>query len=258
MDRYFDVVIVGGRCAGAALARLLATSGLRTLIIDRATFPSDTVSTHSITGHGTRLLNHWGLLDAAVATGAPVRQAARFTTGEHSFLAAMPDDGHGYFAPRRTVLDALLVDAARKAGAEVWEATTFLGVERDAATVTGVRCRRADGETVVVHAAVVVGADGAHSAVADAVGAPAYRVRPSAASGVYAYYENTGLTEFEFAFAPAGSSSLCPPTTTRYASSPSATTTTSTPFDVTPTAPRSRSPIASSPPSAARSATPTG
>ena len=62
-----DVVVVGARCAGAATAMLLADAGHDVLVVDRASFPSDTVSTHVIARTGMVQLNRWGLL------GAPAR-----------------------------------------------------------------------------------------------------------------------------------------------------------------------------------------
>src|SRR4051812_31657865 len=103
----YDVVVVGGRCGGAALARLTARAGLRTLVVDRATFPSDVVSTHAISSHGTTLLQRWGLFDAVVATGAPHGRAMRLQAGGVDVVVPVPDDRPGSLAPRRTVLDPL-------------------------------------------------------------------------------------------------------------------------------------------------------
>lgn len=200
----FDVVVVGARCAGAALARLTAAAGLRTLVIDKARFPSDTLSTHVLAAHGGELLDHWGLLDPILATGAPRRYEIEVTVGELSRVVPLPGDGPGTLAPLRTVLDKLLVDAARSAGAEVWEATHFVGLDQSEGRVTGVRCRRHDGLVATVGAGVVVGADGVNSAVAKAVGAAAYHERFSAVSGVYAYYEGTGIERFAAALAERG------------------------------------------------------
>src|SRR6187455_3430447 len=66
-----DVVVVGARCAGAATAMLLARAGHDVLVLDRASFPSDTISTHVIARSGMVQLHRWGMLDTVVATGAP-------------------------------------------------------------------------------------------------------------------------------------------------------------------------------------------
>jgi len=69
--RLHDVVVVGARCAGAATAMLLAAAGHDVLLVDRDTFPSDTLSTHAIARSGMVQLNRWGLLPDVLATGAP-------------------------------------------------------------------------------------------------------------------------------------------------------------------------------------------
>jgi 2-polyprenyl-6-methoxyphenol hydroxylase-like FAD-dependent oxidoreductase len=69
----YDVIIVGARCAGASTAMLLAAKGYRVLAVDRATFPSDTISTHLIHPPGVAILERWGVLQRILATGcAPI------------------------------------------------------------------------------------------------------------------------------------------------------------------------------------------
>jgi 2-polyprenyl-6-methoxyphenol hydroxylase-like FAD-dependent oxidoreductase len=67
----FDVIVVGARCAGSPTAMLLALKGYRVLLVDRATFPSDTVSTHLVHPVGVEALSRWGLLERLIATGCP-------------------------------------------------------------------------------------------------------------------------------------------------------------------------------------------
>src|ERR1041385_2863124 len=67
--RKYDAIIVGARCAGSPTAMLLARKGYKVLVVDRAAFPSDTISTHMIHGPGVAALRRWGLLDQVVATG---------------------------------------------------------------------------------------------------------------------------------------------------------------------------------------------
>ena len=71
MNTTYDAIVVGARCAGAPTAMLLARQGHRVLLVDRATFPSDTLSTHVIHAPGVAALSRWGLLDQVVATGCP-------------------------------------------------------------------------------------------------------------------------------------------------------------------------------------------
>jgi 2-polyprenyl-6-methoxyphenol hydroxylase-like FAD-dependent oxidoreductase len=68
---YYDAIVVGARCAGSPTAMLLARRGYRVLVVDRATFPSDTISTHQVHAPGIAHLRRWGLLDQLVATGCP-------------------------------------------------------------------------------------------------------------------------------------------------------------------------------------------
>ncbi len=118
-DRY-DVIVVGARCAGSPTAMLLARRGHRVLVVDRSTFPSDTVSTHLVHPPGVAALQRWGLLDRVLATGCPPIDTYAFDFGAFTLSGApgTPEAPVAY-APRRTVLDQVLVEAAAEAGAEV-------------------------------------------------------------------------------------------------------------------------------------------
>ena len=95
------------------------------LVVDRASFPSDTVSTHVVQPLGVDALQRWGLLDRLTATGCPAIHTYFFDFGAFTLSGApgTPDTPVAY-CPRRTVLDKLLVDAAAEAGAEVREGFT--------------------------------------------------------------------------------------------------------------------------------------
>ena len=67
----YDAIVIGSRCAGAPTAMLLARAGRRVLVVDRATFPSDVLSGHTIQPAGVARLQRWGLLDKVRATGVP-------------------------------------------------------------------------------------------------------------------------------------------------------------------------------------------
>ena len=111
----YDAIIIGARCAGSPTAMLLARQGFRVLLVDRATFPSDTISTHILWPHGAEILARWGLLGTLAATGAPpICRHMTFDVGPFALRGAIPDanDGMGGFCPRRTVLDSLLANAA--------------------------------------------------------------------------------------------------------------------------------------------------
>src|SRR6478735_3613631 len=120
-DSHYDVLVVGGRCAGAATAMLLARGGLRVLVIEAARQGTDTLSTHALMRGGVLQLHRWDLLDAVVDAGTPAILSTEFAYGDEiETVDIRPGGGVSALrAPRRTVLDALLLDAARAAGAEV-------------------------------------------------------------------------------------------------------------------------------------------
>jgi 2-polyprenyl-6-methoxyphenol hydroxylase-like FAD-dependent oxidoreductase len=113
-----DVIIVGARVAGSATALLLARAGLEVLVVDRATFPSDTLSTHQVQVPGVARLARWGVLDPIMAAGTPPTRTVRFDQGAAAFSARMPaSDGVDMMcSPRRTLLDKVLLDAAGRPG----------------------------------------------------------------------------------------------------------------------------------------------
>ena len=138
----YDAIIVGARCAGAPTAMLLARKGYRVLLVDKATFPSDTISTHIIWPHGAEIMDRWGLLDRLAATGCPpVALNLIFDVGPFALKGGVTDTngGRGGFCPRRTVLDKLLVDAAVEAGAELREGFTVEALLWDGDRVAGIK-----------------------------------------------------------------------------------------------------------------------
>ena len=196
-----DVIVVGGRCAGAPLAMLLARAGMKVRVIERSAQLGDVVSGHMIVSAGTARLRAWGLLDAVLATGCPpVADAAFLVGGElvpeepaaEPAPGGQPAGGARYpaVAPRRTVLDPLLLDAARQAGAAVEMGTTVRGLRSDGARVTGVMTDRGD-----FPARLVIGADGRNSRVARLVGADTYIDCRPATCGYYAYWRGTGVSQ---------------------------------------------------------------
>ena len=189
MSADYDAIVVGARCAGSPTAMLLARKGYHVLVVDRAKFPSDTISTHLIHPPGVTALNRWGLLDRLVATGCPPIDTYAFDFGPFTISGAPgTTEAPVAYGPRRTVLDKILVDAALEAGAEVREEFTVEEILIDDGRVTGVRGHAKDGRPVIEHARVVIGADGRHSMVARAVHAEQYNEKPRLQGSYYTYW----------------------------------------------------------------------
>lgn len=187
--RRYDAIVVGARCAGSPTAMLLARKGFNALVVDRATFPSDTISTHLIHPPGMAALQRWGLLHRLAATGCPPIHTYSFDFGPFTISGA-PGTAEApvAYGPRRTVLDNLLVDAASEAGAEVREGFTVEEVLIEDGRVTGLRGHAKGGQTVTEHARVVIGADGRHSLVAKTVRPEQYHEKPQLLAGYYTYW----------------------------------------------------------------------
>ena len=186
-----DIVVVGARCAGAATALLLARLGYDVALVDRAHFPSDTLSTHAIARGGVVQLQRWGLLDAVLTAGVPaIRQVSFHTDSMEMSRRVKHTAGVDHLiAPRRYLLDTLLVEAATAAGARLYEGTTVTSLLRDpSGRVTGVRTRASDGSETELSARLVVGADGLRSRTARDVGAVALIESTSPSGTFYAYF----------------------------------------------------------------------
>jgi 2-polyprenyl-6-methoxyphenol hydroxylase-like FAD-dependent oxidoreductase len=195
----YDAIVIGSRCAGAPTAMLLARRGRRVLLVDRATFPSDVLSGHTIQPAGMARLARWGLLERVRATGAPFSSNVRFDFGD-VVLEGSPVRVDGIDAAvciRRTVIDPLLTDAAAEAGAEVRHGISVTELLWDGDRVVGIRGHDGNGRPVEERAAMVVGADGVNSFVARAVGAPAYSVVAPVTVNVYSYFRGLELDGIE-------------------------------------------------------------
>ena len=199
-EEQFDIVVVGARVAGSATARLLALGGLRVLVVDKASFPSDTVSTHGVGPIGGQLLQRWGLLDDVLATGVPREYSVALKMGDVDMEMQVPAGAFPPICPRRSVLDDILVQAARKAGAEVRERVICRELTVEDGVVVGLAYTDPQGGAHEVRSRLVIGADGASSFVAKAVQASWYNVLPSKVSFRYAYYSGIATRRVEMAW----------------------------------------------------------
>jgi 2-polyprenyl-6-methoxyphenol hydroxylase-like FAD-dependent oxidoreductase len=179
---------------------LLSRKGYRVLLVDKASFPSDTISTHIIWPHGAEVLDSWGLLDQVAATGCPpIGLNMIFDVGPIALKGGVTNTngGRGGFCPRRTLLDKILVDAAVESGAELRENFTVDSLLFEGDRVAGIRGHGRNGAAVEERARIVIGADGVHSFVAKAVSAPEYDAIPPLATFFYSYYSGFDAEDIE-------------------------------------------------------------
>ncbi len=192
MREHYDAIVVGARCAGAPTAMLLARQGYRVLAVDRAHFPSDTVSTHLVHAPGIAALQRWGLLDDVVATGCPAINTYALDFGPFT-IAGTPRPEGGIstaYAPRRTVLDKILVDAADRAGAEIREGFSVDDLIVEDGTVVGIRGHDEGRRIVNERASVVIGADGRNSHLAKLLRPARYNEKPLLQWSCYTYWSD--------------------------------------------------------------------
>lgn len=209
----YDAIIVGARAAGAATAMLLARKGLSVLAVDRARYGSDTLSTHALMRTAVVQLSRWGLLDRVKESGAPPVTCVTFHYPGEIVPVELASSGgiDALFAPRRTVLDRILADAAREAGAEVKFGVVVDDLRRDSSQrVTGISARDEQGEQLELEADIVVGADGIRSIVAQSAGAKLRRRAKNSGAVVYGYFAGVDAEGYEWAYAPGVSAGLIP------------------------------------------------
>ncbi|MGN6562814.1 MAG: NAD(P)/FAD-dependent oxidoreductase [Thermomicrobiales bacterium] len=188
-EEHYDVLIVGARVAGASLALLLGQHGHRVLLVDRDHFPSDTLSTHFMSARAVPLLAKLGVLAEVEAVGFRHITRTRTYVDDCMFEGPAAPRGAYSLAPRRDVLDAILIDHARRRGdVAFWERTHATSLIEEDGRVVGACVTTGDGEQRQVRARVVVGADGKYSKVAEWVGARRYHETPPLRPAYYGYY----------------------------------------------------------------------
>jgi menaquinone-9 beta-reductase len=188
-----DAIVVGARCAGSAAGVAFARAGRRVVVLDRARFPSDTISTHLLWPGGVAELQALGALERVAALGAPPLPRGLGGAGDLTICGDYTPVGgidHA-LCVRRPGLDAALVATARAAGAEVRERCRVTGLIHAGGRVAGVRYRDGDDRERELRAPLVVGADGRRSTVAQLAGAERpYRARASGRACFFAYWED--------------------------------------------------------------------
>ena len=208
MNREYDAVVVGARCAGSATALLMARAGLRVMLLDRVHPGRDTLSTHALMRAGVLQLERWGLLDRITAAGTPAITGTTFHYADGAEHVALTSP---LYAPRRTVLDPVLFEAALEAGVEARIGVDVSGVTRsDTGRVTGVRAAARGGRELVVRAALTVGADGLRSGIARAVDArPTWR-GAAASAFVFGYWPTAGPDDYRWYYRPGAAAGVIP------------------------------------------------
>ena len=202
MQDHYDVIIAGARCAGASTAMLLARQGLRVLVVDPTSRGSDTLSTHALMRGGVLQLHRWGVLDAIQSAETPAIGKTTFHYGDDEAIEVSIKEMDGVdalYAPRRTVLDAVLVDAALAAGAEVVHGHSVVDLLRSSGgRIRGAKIAGADRRVIDVAADLVIGADGVRSRVARILGADLAYTVPHATASIYGYRKALGLEGFHW------------------------------------------------------------
>jgi flavin-dependent dehydrogenase len=197
----YDVIVVGARCAGSSLAMLLARKGYRVLLLDRATFPSDMrMSTHLIHQPGIARLKRWGLLQRIESSGCPAIAGYKYDFGDFTLTGCPPpyEEVSTAYAPRRIVLDKILVDAAVESGAELREGFSVEALSSNNGLVSGVRGSASGGRKVTEQSRLVVGADGMNSLVARHVQEPQYNEAPRRQMSYFSYWSGVEVDGLEF------------------------------------------------------------
>ena len=212
MTRNVDVIIVGARCAGAATAMLLARAGARVLVVDKGVYGTDTLSTHALMRGAVLQLHRWGVLPAIIEAATPAVRSTRFAYPSQDVTVAIePRLGvDALYAPRRVLLDRVLVDAAARSGAEFLFHSKATTVARSAdGRVSGLDVETPQG-TLTVNARLVIGADGLHSSIARQVGAPDILTGRHATAVLYSYWKGVPSVGYEWHYAPHGSVGAIP------------------------------------------------
>ncbi|MFH9010755.1 NAD(P)/FAD-dependent oxidoreductase [Streptomyces sp. NPDC017943] len=186
----YDVIVIGARCAGSPTAMLFARQGYRVLLLEKARFPQDTLSSHYLHMQGVALLDRWGLLDRVRASGAqPITHQIYQGPDVRIEGFSLPIDGlRTTYAPRRYVLDPILAEGAVASGVDFRQGCAVKDLVWEGDRVVGVRCTTPGGTETTERARLVVGADGMRSLVARKAGAENVVEHPRMTTTYYSYW----------------------------------------------------------------------
>jgi 2-polyprenyl-6-methoxyphenol hydroxylase-like FAD-dependent oxidoreductase len=214
MSSSYDVVVVGARVAGASTALLLARAGLKVVLVDRSAYGSDTLSTHALMRAGVLQLSRWGVLPEVLRAGTPAVEKTLFhyADGDTVQVSIRPSPGvDALYAPRRYVLDRILVDAAAAAGVDVMHGVTVTGLIESDDRVGGVRATSRSGASFELRSRFTVGADGIRSVVANQVGASLVQRRSDAlGASLYRYFGDLCVAGYEWGYGAQAAAGMIP------------------------------------------------
>ena len=209
----YDAIVIGARCAGAPTAMLLARAGARVLVVDRDRPGTDTMSTHALMRGAVFQLSKWGVLSKVIASGAPPVRRTTFHYGDEAIeVDIRPALGtEALYAPRRTVLDRILVEEALSAGAKVLHSTAAVDLIRSpAGVVQGVRLAGPTGEVWEARTPLVIGADGRRSWTARTGSGPSHRRSVAYGRVIYCHADGLPNRGYEWFYADRAGAGVIP------------------------------------------------
>lgn len=203
VKKNYDVIVIGARCAGSSLAIYLARAGFKVLLVDKATFPSDTLSTNTFFNNTTALLRELNVIEEVIKTNATPVKAIKFQFEDTVIEGPIPivNGEDTSYCIRRTYLDDILL---RQAGSlenvKILQGFRVNELVYKGDVVVGVRGEDRSGVLQEFTSSIVVGADGRHSVVRKLVKSEQKITSPSTVAIYFGYFSNIqhdGAAKFE-------------------------------------------------------------